>query len=370
VANGKDIPFEQLGKLTGARLQIAGLKVDFLNSGLMARVNNLASDILKRPNVRHLLISQYQKNLENLASVYDQCANCSLPPFTFSLNKCISAYSMQMAKAPTQAQLAIAAQTEANSRDGVKNFIMAKFPESPDKISKLLGNWKFLYPETRDGIHQKFAADIKDYKEYGIGLQATMNPNDFLEPGTWMDFCFSESNMTHVIRDATYTVEGRIYVGWESVMYPEMGLQIMSHEMGHMLSTSFQNGLLSKANTDKYIQIRQCISQKHIAEAATRKLVVESRKLTESLYTEEDWADLVGSESTMQVQTNMWCTAYQRPNVWDSDLVHTTASNADPHSPILFRLLNVEMMHKGSLPNACNALVQKASTKIDFRSCL
>lgn len=140
---------------------------------------------------------------------------------------------------------------------------------------------------------------------------------------------------------------GSVKVSWNSIKSKHFGESVLFHELGHAISPFFQDNSLSKESSEAYNNARSCLNTNHENGDST-------------LYTEEDWADLV-SALLMSEKRNVGCFLLSQENGKYSDL-HLTNENAeDSHASELYRILQIQLYSKGSYPDECRALVIEQS---------
>lgn len=151
---------------------------------------------------------------------------------------------------------------------------------------------------------------------------------------------------------------GAVAVGSEGVRHPGFGLGICIHELGHQVSYFLKTSQASDHSRTKYEQIKSCLVGQHPEKGAQ--------------YFEEDFADIIYAEGSIRSGLNKWCHIFNNKAIL-TDRVRSFASfkngnPEDPHSGLVFRLVNTEQYRADALPQSCGLAAEAA--KIPFKKCL
>lgn len=133
------------------------------------------------------------------------------------------------------------------------------------------------------------------------------------------------------------------------------GKQILGHELGHHIGHFMEDHPLSNKSTDRFEKVRECLSSAHPDKKDISKKVKATGKKTykwkEDMYTEEDFSDWISSKGS---SGNFACYFLQDINLdRPMEELLINQDKKDPHSSAFYRLLNIELNQKGSLPLSC-----------------
>lgn len=138
------------------------------------------------------------------------------------------------------------------------------------------------------------------------------------------------------ISDKTVPGDGFLLVSWFSVRYPQVGLSILSHEIGH---TVF-------AYSNSINVTRQCLTEK---QGNTDK------------YLNEDFADVFAAKNNVALmnQFNLKSLNFGCSLVFSSDNTSLINMDAeDPHATGLYRAIQLTIHSGQSLPESCQEMLQ------------
>lgn len=149
------------------------------------------------------------------------------------------------------------------------------------------------------------------------------------------------------------------------------GKQVLAHELSHHIGHFMEENPLSKDTTGKFKVLRQCLASSHKDGVKKVKVKVKSLKnkthrWNENFYTEEDFSDWVAAKTSdsnfaCQFVKNMDFSQYEK-----MEDLFVNANKKDPHSSGFYRLINMELHQKGSLPESCqNNFVKKCPESQD-----
>lgn len=154
-----------------------------------------------------------------------------------------------------------------------------------------------------------------------------------------------------LITDHFQTSTGKISLGWQALESAQLGKGLILHELGHSLSQQITKSTEGK---EEFQKVRDCLDLKYQK---------DKKNYRAGFYLEEDWADLIAAEAGNSEDGNYFCTM---PGEW---LSFINPNPNDPHSSSLFRLLHIEHIRSGRLPNECQETLQSLETQPDFSSC-
>ena len=157
-----------------------------------------------------------------------------------------------------------------------------------------------------------------------------------------------------------------------------MGAGIFVHELAHAIGNYFENNVVSKKSFESYNNLRICLNDMQHTKASNKE---EVRQYLEDYgavstvvhrmcqYTEEDWADFISATVTGNSNPNYGCfLVKQNSNAYTSSEVYKT-EDSGCHSPKFFRLLHMQMVKNGSLPNSCHVAASDENIPLTFKKC-
>lgn len=247
--------------------------------------------------------------------------------------------------------------------------------ESKKKLQPALDSWHFETTTNEDYLKDltDHLKKLTDKNQYDIGLLEKLNSfqntdlesvklqilNYSSENGANTDFLLK--NVLPDLRticlvdipkpggDKAYTTGGGVIVNWGSLHDLNTGSAVLSHEFGHLLSRDIkETPMLSDKTTEIYVETMECLQKKH--------KTYQQR--------EEDFADLISAMMEGPEGNNVGC--YLPQKFSNDPIIETKEMN---HPQNFYRLLQVETVMRGSLPDACNRYMELAPTKADFNSC-
>ncbi len=169
-----------------------------------------------------------------------------------------------------------------------------------------------------------------------------MSSNEYLK------MCDREKVKT--LSDANYTLLGKIRLSYTSAQALDLGKGVIAHELGHGISRIFRDKKASDHSSKKHAEFIKCLGGLHSKNGEH--------------YHEEDYADWVAGNVT---SVNMACIFPQ--NYRSSGSLLENVDESDPHSDDFFRLLHIESLQRAKLPKACNKVLAREKTSVDFESC-
>ncbi len=127
---------------------------------------------------------------------------------------------------------------------------------------------------------------------------------------------------------------------------------ILTHELGHWLSTMLAKGNLSSHSKKKLLKVRKCISSFYEEKRDPKN----GAKIKGDKYrTEEDFADWFVAKSGIQ-ESGVFCDLKKMVNA--NELNNYLPGKDDTHSNYLFRDLNIRMNRGETLPKSCTDLMR------------
>lgn len=126
---------------------------------------------------------------------------------------------------------------------------------------------------------------------------------------------------------------------------------ILTHELGHWLSSQLAKGKLSSHSKKKLMNVRKCIT-KFYEEKSEPKYAAKIKG--DHFRTEEDFADWFVAKAGIQ-ESGVFCDLKKMVN--SNDLDNFLPQKDDSHSNYLFRDLNIRLNKGEVLPQSCTDLM-------------
>lgn len=172
---------------------------------------------------------------------------------------------------------------------------------------------------------------------------------------------------------------GKIKVSWLSLKVPDVGRGIISHEMGHALSSLITSTILSKHSAESYKAVRECLNKGFEGSAESEEEIVtwkdtKNHRLKYKVLatTEENYADLIEAKSMLDTDKNSGCFIIKKDSVTKNYKQKETLLEAyytDTHSSDLFRTLRIEVLRGKTLPESCSSILSEEERAIVTRDC-
>lgn len=139
------------------------------------------------------------------------------------------------------------------------------------------------------------------------------------------------------ISDSTLAADGFLRVSWFSVRYPQVGVSILAHELGHSVF----------AYSNSIEVTRQCL---------------KSKKDNSDKYLNEDYADIFAAKTNVVLQNQFSIKTENFGCAFIYNLTNTSLLNMDPndpHSSGLYRAIQVATHSGQALPESCQQMIQQ-----------
>jgi hypothetical protein len=165
--------------------------------------------------------------------------------------------------------------------------------------------------------------------------------------------------------DAAASWINQVRSGWQTNMFPEIGISILAHELGHIVS-----GSSGKLPQDKigFEQVRSCAVEGHA------KLAGSTLPSNFAQYAEEDWADAFSSRVVLTLEKN-WpyfensgCSMMHAEGSTPSLNLQET-SGVGTHSPSFLRALQIQTQLGRLIPESCLQAMTPVEKEVITRSC-
>jgi hypothetical protein len=175
----------------------------------------------------------------------------------------------------------------------------------------------------------------------------------------FLQYCLKQN--PHAATDYTLTAMQSISVSWYTVNFPEIGVAILAHEMGHVVSSLLRNAKeASGAEGSKFGQSLACVADRNPFALERLNLISPFSNTTSS---EEDWADHFSSLLMNEMNAepkfrNLGCALVRDSGrSYEGDGLEPDYN--DPHSSGFLRLLMVAHDRKMMTP-ACAGFLNYA----------
>jgi hypothetical protein len=154
------------------------------------------------------------------------------------------------------------------------------------------------------------------------------------------------------VGDATLSSQGRVFLSWFTLRFPEYSLSILSHEFGHAIS-------LYLRKVPPFSTTLDCIANRN--PNVLKPLHLSLNYADDSRWTEEDWADHFSSLILIELNSkepNLGCALLKED---DKSYLNNSygPTDGDPHSAGLLRLMMIAI-DRGQMNTVCQPLVAYA----------
>ncbi len=161
-----------------------------------------------------------------------------------------------------------------------------------------------------------------------------------------------------------------VRVGWQSVVFPEVGMGVIAHELGHILSYKYSRDINLQP---LFRDTRMCSAKKH-ADLAGSSDVTKYEG-----FAEEDWADSFAAttlkvlEKSSPQSQNYACALLSvnqdKMKLQDLNLVSTNSQIMDTHSQSLLRALLFQTNMGRPLPQSCLGALTESEKSVVLKTC-
>jgi hypothetical protein len=222
-----------------------------------------------------------------------------------------------------------------------------------DPAIEKIQNLKLIYPPTLNQNTKSFLAKLKAKQAKALEFQQELN--SMSDPAYYtMALLFSlngppkdktcEELPNGEISDKTIPWDGYLGLSWYSIRYPELGIGIVAHEIGH--------SIYAFSNNVEYV--RQCLIDK---------------KSGIPNYANEDYADIFGAKVVASLNKNLKYPMYNYAcGIDDPKSASIDDSIQDTHSGTIYRALQVQRVLGMEIPKSCQDLVKDRTPKA-LQSC-
>jgi hypothetical protein len=154
--------------------------------------------------------------------------------------------------------------------------------------------------------------------------------------------------------DSAYWHIGTIVTSWQSNMFPEVGVGVLAHELGHIISYSVKN---EAVGNETYKETRMCAATTHAQLAKSSDIKAFAQ------FEEEDWADSFALSTLNHLQKSWPYAENYACALIDQDkdakdrpykgLELFDERNADTHSSGFLRALQAQLGLRKPMPPSC-----------------
>ncbi|MBO9668159.1 MAG: hypothetical protein J7501_15260, partial [Bdellovibrio sp.] len=217
-----------------------------------------------------------------------------------------------------------------------------------DPAIEKIQNLKLIYPPTLNQNSKSFLGKIKAKQERAVTFQQELNSmsdsafytmaliyslNGPQKDGTCDELPNGE------ISDKTTPWDSYLALSWYSIRYPELGIGIVAHELGH--------SIYAYSNNVEYV--RQCLIDK---------------KSGIPNYANEDYADIFGAKVVASLNKNLKYPMYNYVcGIDDPKSTSIDDPINDNHSGTIYRALQVQRVLGMDIPQSCQYLVNERTPK-------
>jgi hypothetical protein len=169
--------------------------------------------------------------------------------------------------------------------------------------------------------------------------------------------------------DATKFGSSNFVVGPLTVKFKD-AKGVTYHELSHKLYHGLITGGGCKSNQEWFQKVQKCLAENHTEKGFTAYTQEQMKVLSlrASTYESEDFADLISTHVDNSKNTACIFTRQHDEQEY-SRFSLANPSPDDPHSSDLFRLLHIEFLKNGKLPESCERALASRGEKATFKNC-
>jgi hypothetical protein len=227
------------------------------------------------------------------------------------------------------------------------------------------------------GTLQYSVAKAKAYKK-DLAAEAQNNRAKALAWRSLVESKTTSENVYTSVQQACDRVKPQVFVdaaapwlnevvsGWQTNMFPEIGLGILAHELAHIISGA--TNVLLPTEKVGYTEVRTCAVEGHA------KLAGSTIPSNFDQYAEEDWADAFAARVILNL-TKAWpytgnysCSLVHAIDEQD-DLILQEPNGLGTHSTSFLRALQTQTQLGLPLPESCLRAMTDVEKEVVTRSC-
>lgn len=280
------------------------------------------------------------------------------------MDACLKSFNFSVRAAPSDAELQNI-QTKIKAVKSASQNVAVELTEADlvNSLSRSIQNAEFLLPNTSDqvtpmwlrSIRAMMASDQQDATARTLPQWFTRYGVDIVDEIADDAIFYSISNLCSSLQpsgpsDHALTTLGKISLSWPTVKYPEFGVGVIAHELGHLVSTA-----MGRTSSSQFRQIRQCTVMRHLSPS-------NPSFVGNMNYVEEDWADTFAAQVLRGISSrkNFACIFLAKDgSTYGSEeqpLSLENSNRSDTHSADFFRAIQFQL-ELGSLPASCRQVV-------------
>jgi len=298
------------------------------------------------------------------------------------MDQCLASYNLAMSTAPSDLAIRSMLSKIESVKKVAKEVASNYSGNASGAVDSAIQNAKFIMPVSIRNVaplwisvvKDMMASDQEDAKARTSARWISRYSVDIADDFTDDMLFFNIKNVCQSLQptglsDHALTTLGAISVSWQSVIYPEVGIGVVAHEIGHIVSSISSRGSIWPTEIQ---QVRQCIALRHLSSANFNFAHVNNVK-----YVEEDWADMFAAQVMKRLRPdfpflrNYACVmlgkdgssygSSQRP------LSLVNSNRSDTHSADFFRVIQLQL-EMGSLPPSCQSQISNDGLSF-FKQC-
>jgi|GEM_PF-832366 len=162
----------------------------------------------------------------------------------------------------------------------------------------------------------------------------------------------------------------QVYVSDFSCNHDSVGKHAVAHEIGHAMNLFFKNNKLSESSLKKYKDLRQCAKENYLKTTGDMAFASPFVQEGDSVYTEEDMADLFAYHTYPDPSENFAC-SFLKPRLKDKGYLDLDLflDEGDSHSTPFARTI-IEANSKGKLPMSCQNALKEDEPVLSLKGCM
>ncbi len=288
------------------------------------------------------------------------------------LKTCRTTLARSILAAPTNLEIQATQRQLPTVKNAVLKIVekLSTDPEVQSILSHRIQAIHFIFPTDRLEIKSSYKLAVhkesislqeRELKTNALSDEALLMmlynfdlnpPSDYSDTISNMCEIFSPKKMS----DSSIDQLSDINVSWQSIRFPSLGVGVIAHELGHVVSHVFSK--LAEEKKQPYLLLRSCENGRH----DTQEI------LTANQFNEEDFADTLAARAVQELQTqnlkgnNFGCALLgKNSSRWGTEQglsLKLAAESKDVHSAGLYRVLQIQMNMGQELPPVCKSLIE------------
>jgi hypothetical protein len=257
-------------------------------------------------------------------------------------------------------------------------------------LQKESANWKLLLPQSKEYHLSKIRSSLTDelnslkedvnrwsampqspIKEIAYLAQIPSVKNWDEKNETYTELC--NKTIPNIFPDASSYNSGKVLIGPMAVKFPQEGAGIVEHELSHLVYHTLLEKEISKETYNWFQKSRACILDNHTEMPAEVFKQQKANLLTQpTTYESEDFADLLAAKAVYNKQDSKNFSCLFARKIDKEQYAPMNLSKPDtqePHSSDFFRLLHIEFLKNGKVPDECLSAVKNRGQILNFKDC-